>query len=348
MKEGRSLMDLVREIERQATAKRDFVSDTRLLDFLPDGRLVLPVGQEMEDFGITDLAHRQIAERLKIPAAYYDRMRNEAPELLASNVNTWFGQNPERRMVRTLDGNVRAFLSDRYRVLDNYDLAEAVLPIISGMDAKIVSCEITDTKLYLKVLNEGLQADIKVGDMVQAGMIISNSEVGRGSVSVEPLIYRLVCKNGLIASDFSLKKYHVGRAADEGNAYEIFRDETLQADDRAFMLKVQDVVRTAVDELKFGLIVQRMRETTEAQIKGDPVKAVEVVSNKLGLNGDERGGMLRHLIQGGDLSQWGVVNAVTRLAQDVDDYDRAIELERMGGKLLILPKRDWQEIAGAA
>ena len=57
-------------------------------------------------------------------------MRKEAPEPLATNVNEWFHNKPERRMIRTLDGQARAFLSDRYRRLDNYDLASTVLPIL--------------------------------------------------------------------------------------------------------------------------------------------------------------------------------------------------------------------------
>ena len=60
-----------------------------------------------------DVAHRQIAARLEIPAKYYDRMRTEAPQMLAKNVNHWLHAQPETRMIRTLDGNVRAFLSDR-------------------------------------------------------------------------------------------------------------------------------------------------------------------------------------------------------------------------------------------
>lgn len=32
-------------------------------------------------------------------------------------------------MISTLDGQRRAVLSDRYRLLDNFDLAEDVLPI---------------------------------------------------------------------------------------------------------------------------------------------------------------------------------------------------------------------------
>ena len=49
------------------------------------------------------------------------------PELLAENVNSWFQREPTQRMVRTLDGTVRAFLSNRYRRIDNLDIAEIVL-----------------------------------------------------------------------------------------------------------------------------------------------------------------------------------------------------------------------------
>ena len=39
-----------------------------------------------------------------------------------------------RSMVRTLDGTVRAFLSNRYRRIDNLDIAEIVLPVIQQME----------------------------------------------------------------------------------------------------------------------------------------------------------------------------------------------------------------------
>ena len=85
------------------------------------------------EYGITDLARRQLADKLKIPFAYFERMRTEQPALLDGNVNTWLQTDTERRMMRTLDGQVRAVLSDRYRRLDNYDLAENVLPILQRL-----------------------------------------------------------------------------------------------------------------------------------------------------------------------------------------------------------------------
>jgi len=42
-------------------------------------------------------------------------------------------------MVRIMDGNVRAFLSDRYRRLDHLELCTAVLPVINEMDRAVRS-----------------------------------------------------------------------------------------------------------------------------------------------------------------------------------------------------------------
>jgi hypothetical protein len=59
-----------------------------------------------------------------------------------------------------------------------------------------------------------------------------------------------------------------------------------------------------------------------------------------GLSSGEGDGILAHLIRGGDLSQWGLCSAIARMSQDIEDYDRATELERIGGKLIELPKND--------
>ncbi len=56
-----------------------------------------------------------------------------------------------------------------------------------------------------------MKAEVEVGDVVIAGFVISNSEVGLGSLRVEPLVFRFVCKNGMICKDYAQKRYHVGK-----------------------------------------------------------------------------------------------------------------------------------------
>jgi Domain of unknown function (DUF932) len=350
MKPGKTLQEMAIELDRQSKVKKDIVTDTRNYEMTPTGELAV-INREngnREEFVVNDHAHSQIAARLDIPAKYYNRMRQEDPQLLSENVNNWFEDRPERRMIRTLDGRARAFLSDRYRRLDNLALANAVLPVLGemGPDIQLLSAEMTENRMYIKVVNRRLELEVQKGDIVQAGMVISNSEVGLGALKVEPLIYRLVCLNGMISADHAQRKYHVGRAADD-DAYELFSDETLKADDTAFFLKVQDTVRAAVDFTKFSMIVNRMKEAREQRIEGDPVKAVEVLAKEFGYSNEERSGILQHLIMGGDLTAYGAMNAITRTSQDVEDYDRATELERDGSRILTLPASSWRAVATA-
>ena len=353
MKSGRSLVSLAQPLERQLSSKKDLVVSSMLLrhDTNDEGnsRLVIEESGGPTNYGITPLARRQLAEKLKIPYAYFERMRHEQPVLLDRNVNTWLQSEEDRRMIRTLDGQVRAVLSDRYRRLDNFDLAESVLPILQQLpEVKFESVELTDTRMYLKVVTPRLTYEMAPGDIVQAGVVITNSEVGQGTLSVQPLLYRLVCRNGLIASDRSLRKTHVGRAlgADD-DGVTVYRDDTLRADDKAFFLKVRDVVQAAVSETTFRQIAQKMQKTLHIPLMGDPVKTVEVLANRYDLNDAERTGVLRHLITEGDLSGYGLVNAVTHFSQEVEDYDRATDFELLGGKLIELPTEEWKGLAHA-
>lgn len=340
MKQGmKSIENLYKELMRQREARKDLIADTRSLSVSTEhgiSTLSIFTDKDIYNFKVTDIAHRQIADRLGIPFKYYERMMNEYPQLLDENVNSWLKFKAEKRMLRTLDGKLRAFLSNRYRRLDNLELVNHILPVIAQMkNCQIASCDITETHLYLKIIDKSMKAEIVPGDIVQAGFVVSNSEIGLGALKVEPLVYRLVCKNGMISKDYAHKKYHTGRnVEDTDNAYELYSDETLQADDKAYFMKVQDIVSAAVDETKFMLTVDKMRQTKNIKTGDNPVETVEILGDKYLLNKNERASVLRHFIMDRDFSQFGLVNAVTRTSQDVEDYNRATELERIGGTIL--------------
>lgn len=339
MKKGKSIEELYSELERQRKMRKDVVADTRSMKVSTDnGRSLLTIssGKNSDSYLVSDTAHRQIADRLQIPFKYYERMQQNYPALLDQNVNGWFLKNYERRLIRTLDGKARAFLSDRYRRLDNLELADTILPVITDMKgAEILSAEVTETRMFIKVLNKNLKAEVSVGDAVQAGFVVSNSEIGLGAVKVEPLVFRLVCKNGLIVKDFATRKYHTGRQINSlEDAADLFSDATRIADDKAFFMKVQDIVRTAADEVRFNLCVDKLKASKETGTGENPVQTVEVLGDRYVLNRNERASILRHFIMAGDPSQYGLINAVTRASQDMDDYDRATDLERLGGELL--------------
>ena len=345
MIKGTPLSELAQQLLEERRAQRDFIADTRRLTPHARGAGVC-INLEHANGAITVAPTRfalgQIASHYKIPMAYVDRMTQAgAAALLAQNIAYWFAEQPSTRLLRTRSGEtgeLRAFLSRRYRPLDNYELAEAVIPQLERPGVHVVSARVTDTHFYLQATSDRVTAEVRRGDIVQAGVVIANSEVGASSLRISPMVYRLICTNGLISGS-ELRQHHVGRGLDpnEDGATEFYRDETCRAVDRAFWLKVVDTVDAAMNEALFGQLVDKLRVAAGEPLNAKPSEIVEVVARRFGLTEAEQDGVLQQLALGADWTRYGVVNAVTRIAEDSETYDRAVELERIGGEVLELP-----------
>lgn len=362
MKAGISVGELAQRVDRNRRAKRDFISASDRIAMVHDkeaGRVRLQLRAEDAEhtFETTSVFQRQLGARLKINANYWDKMVAEAPDLLTTNANYWLERSQERRMIRTLDGDgggigtARAVLSDRYKRIDNEDVLEQVLPALGNIPGlQVTECELTEHRMYIKVVTPRIEGEIKRGDIVQAGAVISNGEIGNGSLSVSPLAFRLICLNGMIIPDGKFRAFHVGRKANEDQElYQLFSDETRQADDKAVLLKARDVANGIFNQEYFDKLLLPMKEAANdiAQTKR-PDKAVEVLSEEYGFNEEEQVSVLTHLLQGGDLSRWGFANAVTRAAQDVPSYDRSVQLETVGGAMVSMDPKVWGKVAEAA
>jgi len=347
MKTGRNLQEVLVELDRQNKAKQDFISPAQGMRLREDGHTFelnhLTTDRQMT-FGTTSLFHRQVASALGIPAKYYDLMQSQKPELLAENVNAWFADRTSSYMVRSMDYG--SGLSERYRRIDNMEIATSVLPLFAGNDQyEVMSCEVTENRLYLKVVNHRLEMEVRKGDIVQAGVMISNSEVGLGAVSIQPLVYRLVCTNGMVVNDMGERRHHVGRQAKAvEDSFTLYSDETMEAEDKAFLLKLRDTTMAAIDEARFTQVVGRLQESMAVPITGKVQDVVQLTSQSYGINADEQEGILKYLIAGGDLSLYGLSNAVTRASQDVASYDRATTLEGIGWQVATMEPAQWKEI----
>ena len=353
MKTGRSLKEVMAELNRQSRAKRDYIGPAEAFHLRDDGRtfeISHAVSGQQEVFDTSQLFHRQVASALGIPAKYYDMMAAQKPGLLAENVNAWFADKTNSYMIRSMDygsGPVaRALLSERYRRIDNMEIATAVLPLFAGQEQyEVVSCEVTENRLYLKIVNHRLEMAVVPGDYVQAGVVVSNSEVGLGSVSVQPLVYRLVCTNGMVVNDMGERRHHVGRQAKAvEDSFALYSDETMEAEDKAFLLKLRDTTMAAIDEARFSQVVGRLQESMAVPITGRVQDVVQLTAQSYGINAEEQEGILKYLIEGGDLSMYGLSNAVTRASQDVVSYDRATTLEGIGWQIATMEPQQWKQI----
>jgi hypothetical protein len=381
-----AIADLVRELDQQAHTKQDFVvlADKLVMVAMEgppaDGgapRMVprlsfqgAGIGGASPTFDVGPVAHRQIAEKLQIPGAYYQRCAAEIPGLLAVNVNSWLQRSGERRfMVRTLGGRARAFLSEWYRALDNVDLFYQAIDVVQRVGAEIVRADLTEERFYLQALHQGWQEVLEpshVGgerfdvrrdaappgdlgghyrrgdDILVPGVIVSNSEVGLGSLRAELLVFSVVCDNRLVG-ETGIAEVHVGSR--KGDGLIDWSTETLSLEAKATWSKVRDVIEAGFDRERFQKMVARLRGAQEEKID-EPVKAVDAVVERFGWSDADREAILNEFVAptrevdpGRNL--YGLVQAVTARGKAFDDeYDRRIEYERAGNVILELGAKE--------
>jgi hypothetical protein len=331
------LFGLVEELERQRRSRLDLIVDSSSLKAVPDDfyglKLVIP---DYGGYSLTDWAHGQLADKLGIPRKYYQRMMDSGKlRLLAENVNAWLGEG-ERRLIRILDGRIRAILSDRYRMMDNYDLVFLALEEFKRKETvEIYRIDLTETMLYLKAIDRTLADSVRDGDIVYGGLIIRNSEVGASALRVEPFILRKVCSNGLIL-ERSLKKIHLGRQTMEVGEID-WSEETRELEDRALWAKVRDIVRATFDKKIFQLWVEKLKESAKIEIK-KPVEAVNNIVGHLGLTEEQKQKLLMHF---SEPTKYGLINAITNLAGQTKNVEEQVKLEEFAGEILQFSLRDF-------
>lgn len=357
MKQGKDINELAAQIIEEAGKKKDFIVNTASLEYHVSAegpKLKFPTDDGDMWTGVSANANKQVAARVGIPATYFNKMLTDSPEsmeLAATNVNHWFQNKPEDRMIRTLDGDARAVLSSKYRRIDNYDVCEALLPIVQDSRYGVVfkSQEVTPDRMYIKMTTDKLRGEIKRGDEVCGGIMIQNSEVGLGSLKLTPFIERLVCTNGMITTlgldgeNLGYNRRHIG-SKNEANDYyaTLLSDRTRTLQDAAVLSEVKDVVAAILSEGTFNLVMDKLRGATRRILNGDPQKAVELVQSTFSLPDEAKGGILFHLTGGQDLSVYGMSQAITRYSQDIESYAEATEYEELGWKVLDMKSFDYQ------
>ena len=347
-----------------AGLKRDYVSDVRktTMYYTGDDGFGLALDGE-SNYRVNDNALSQMAAWAHMPMSYVNFMRNNGHhQLVVDNFNQWFEKpdhvNSSRRLYRGMAaefsdnaGVWRSFHSDKFQRIDHEHILEDLLPALEELERefgelKIASCDITDNKMYLKVTFPDTEATI-VGDVVRMGLSIGNSEIGKSTAFIQPLLYILRCTNGMVSPHRGVKRRHIGSAI-EGDGEITYEEDTIEANLKAIKLQLRDSMSSVMQSFKDGTFVEEIKKASEGTPVKQPMKAVEATAKLFGLTEKEKETATFSFAKLGKYNKWGMMNAVTDVANTSESYDRASELEVFGGKILTLSNTQWDSIALAA
>lgn len=298
-------------------------------------------------------AFTQLAQKLSVPIPYLDRCLGAGkPDLVGQNLNEWLESADGNVTLRTIDDVARSVVSDRYRALDSHDLAFRALQIAKTVGAEISRVDLSDDSFQMRLIVPTWREDVRtmkserVGAFVP-GVVLSNSETGRGGLVARLFTLDLVCTNGMI-SERGKAVIHVGGRSELG---EIISDETRIKRDALTWSEIEDVIRAAFDRERFRKFVRAASLGASLELR-EPELVIDTVVRDLELTDLDRDAILTELLQPSSRegaesfgvrvhpgwTLFGLTSAITHRAKVYsDDLDRRWNLEESATRLLIEP-----------
>lgn len=293
---------------------------------------VIKSAVDQQAYALTDTAFFQLAglvgpsngERLNFPG-YLRACLAHDERLVSINLQAWMQANKDKQtLMRTVRPSgipaVRAFLSDRYVPVDDLDVLEILQQIEEVHGADVRHLEIGEDSFHLKLSWRRDRYEVKVGDVVEFGVSISNSEIGKRAVRVEPMVWRLNCANGLI-----------GRAADlEGGVWYVRHAGRTE--------RILGVVRDALQACLPAArdLARKMAEATKEQIDR-PVERLKSLAKEESLSEAVISAATEEMLReaaGGPVTRFDFVNGITGAGRQQRNADTRYDLERLGASLL--------------
>jgi hypothetical protein len=268
-------------------------------------------GSAAESFTLSDLATSQLCERLDVPVRYYRRL---PAEMQATVANFDLKRMQDKSfLLRGKAAYVRTFLSGEYVAYNNRDIAETVERLLRSDAIRMKSFVLEETHCFLKIVSEEL---VEPASGLKAGIMIGNSEVGMGSVSVEPFVFRKACTNDLVVTqEKAFRHAHIHFTPHE-------------------------LTRRMAEAIGDGFLVASQVLDAFLKAKDDPIPDPLALIRKIAegrkLSQKLTDEVVARYVAEPEPNRFGVINAFTAAAQTLAPLQR-IELERFAGQLLAAP-----------
>lgn len=313
-------------------APKDQIVRTRSVYFSPSTTtLAVTVGDDF--LHPSDHALGQLAERASVPGPYLRELSKGEDwkrELAAMILTSHYANADDGRMlVRSVNGQLRGWLSDRFRRLDCRPLCDALGQEAQAIGAIPCDGTATETRVAIKLIMPEIVEPIP-GEFLVYGGEWSNSDYGNGTHSFRAFALRVACLNGMTRENL-LRQVHLGGRLEENIA---FSDRTYQLDTEASVSALRDIVRGALGPSGRESLTEKIRAASEKEMsKGQLVSAVKTLpkaQQKSIVDAFEFEDVI-NLPSG--KTAWRGSNAVSWIARHTENPETRLDLERLAGSL---------------
>lgn len=299
---------------------------------------------------LSQRAKTQLFNRVNVPIRYVNKQSAAGnKDVMWKHLQDLLNASDKKVMLRTLDSQVRAVMSSSYKIIDSYDVLTKTMELIGQHEADVMEVKVFDDSFQLTACksdmcekladyfdNAGAHTWFREGGDPQFPLLsISNNESGDGGLHVKFGFFASVCNNSAMLRESVVELRHVG----SDMATRVAESLVLSASTRnaiaaADILKIGDAVAACFTKEKFQELVRVMaRAKTDAIDESKVEAACKAVVVAGGLPRDTLTLMMEKLMNGRDMSRYGLAQATTELAHKASD-GLAFKLEAAGGELL--------------
>jgi len=356
----RSFDQVLRQISRP---RQDIVTPMRGMQFKWDdsvgqtGRYLIELHNKSRfefSFPTNKYFNEQMYSRLaKGLKPYADFMQsNGQRDLLLENVNRQLQSDDRKSLVRAQENAnglyiAKALVSDMYKPIDDDVILDAILPMIDGKDSiyKVIGGRVGMEKTHLKIVSKDPVFDI--GDRpIHLGALYINSGVGASRFKYLLFICDAFCTNGIIfnqRTQFELSHTHKG--ARYSKEFGKLMGDTFKREElRAIQSMVKETTAAALDPARHAEFKELLEASAKRPVTGDTAEVINRLGKGIKLSALEAK-LATIAIRDNEHNQYGVQAGLTRMAQELDSYDRRLEIESLAGSILTMSKERWETIA---
>ena len=312
---------------------QDHIKRSDELVFVGNGGLKVALAQNGE-YGVHRFALNQIAEAAKLPTKFMDSLVGEdwGRSLIAHNLNEVFKhREAKRHLLRTLNGEVRGFLSDSFRRLDSRPLVEAFATRVMKMGAVPYKGIVTDTKISIDAIIPDVYE--VAGDVLAFVVHFENSDFGNGAVSVRFGLVRIWCDN-LAVFEETLRQIHLGKRLAENVLYS---RQTYELDTKTTVSALSDMLDAQLN--REGIQKRMDLVTVAAQKAVNPESTLRLLKESVGIGKAQeiidayKSADIENLPAGN--SVWRLSNAISWIAGKETDGEKKLELVKLAGRVIL-------------
>jgi hypothetical protein len=317
---------------------QDYIVRANALQFSGNGGLSVVLNNA--EFGVHRFALGQIAETASLPVKFLDSLTASewGRALVAHNLSEIFKhRDAKRHLVRTLNSEVRGFLSDSYRRLDSRPIIEAFVTGVQKLGALPYKGIVTDTKVAIQAILPDVFDGVIPGEVLAFVLSLENSDFGNGALSLRVGALRIWCDNLAIFTE-DMRQIHLGRRLDENIA---FSQKTYLLDTKTTVSALEDIIGVQLN--REGLRRRMEVLAVTAQKAVDPQAAMRMLKDSLGVGAaqqviDAYTGADIEMIPAGN-NAWRLSNAISWVGGQEQDGEKRLELMKLAGRVLLPGKK---------